>query len=230
MPKKSQKPLRELADTFYDWAECRWEFQRRNEAYRVWWRQNRPRENLKYPDPNLSFEQVIDMLKQNAQIFAEKLVKKKNISKDKQDEAESNTFSAAIFSFIFPDAIKIDINNDTLRLELKIDFRKINSISPLIELVSLAIRDHHRFLNKLNLLEAGKPQTYWKDWRRILIVGDLKRSGKKRLEIAKELSQKGLIPPIRLKNREESVIRSISDDWNKYKYLVDKGYLDITYP
>jgi hypothetical protein len=79
-------------------------------------------------------------------------------------------------------------------------------------------------------LKSGKPQTYWKDWKRILFVGDMKRSGKKRKEIAKGLTKEGLIEPIRWKKRPESVIRSISADWKKYKYLVDGGYKDITYP
>jgi hypothetical protein len=124
MPKKSQKALRELTDTFYEWAACRWEFQRRNEAYRKWWQQNRPSENLKYPDPDLSFEQLIDLLKQNVKIFADKLVKKKYIPMEKQEEAESQTYSIAIFQIIFTEAIAIDINNDMSTLEMKIDFRK----------------------------------------------------------------------------------------------------------
>ena len=63
MPKKSQKSLRDFTEIFRDWFECRWEFQRRNEVYRHWWQQNRPEENLKYPDPDISFEQLIDMFK-----------------------------------------------------------------------------------------------------------------------------------------------------------------------
>jgi hypothetical protein len=230
MPKKSQKSLKELTKIFFQWAECRWEFQRRNEAYRLWWHQKRPSENLKYPDPDLSFELLVDALRNNSKIISEKLIKKGEIPEDSLDEVESQLFSSAIFQFSFPDAVKIDVNDDLSTLELKIDFKKINSLSPLTDMVGLIIRDHHRLLTQLNLLPSDKSQTYWKDYKRILIIGDLKRSGKKRKEIAEELAKNRLIPPSRWKNRPDSVIRSISDDWKKYKYLVDGGYKDITYP
>jgi hypothetical protein len=231
MPKKSKKSVNDLKQSFYDWAECKWEFQRRSEAYRLWWSKNRPKQNLKYPDPDLNFDQLIDLLKENSKAFANQIANGEYISEEEQNKTRSEAFSIGIFQFLFPEAIEMDIKKDNMStLELKIDFNKINSITHLVDLVGLLIRDHHRLLTQLELPKKSKSQTYWKEWKRILAVGDMKRAGLTGEEIAGELARKRLIEPRRWRDKPESVLRAVYDDLKKYKYLVDKGYNEIRYP
>ena len=196
---------------YYNWAKYQWEFKRRSPAYKKVYelyikKHGVPSYNsfTDYPDPSLSFEELID----------------KNV------ESLSNYGNLASligYLLISPKSVSYNFFDDEGTLKIEIDFKVINSIKTLKEYVGKIIDDSYHLMKESKQLPKKKKKSMI-DFDVILQVGDLKREGKKNREIAE------IIDSRKYKEKPESAIRLIAYYHKKYLELINGGYIDITYP
>jgi hypothetical protein len=173
-------------------------------------------------DPNQSFEEITG----------------RQFCKDETDWLHSLCFFDNEFQDIHSKAVKVlnsqdrgenkpwfvtrlgNIRNIDSYLDLHIDFDKINSLSKLKKEISELVNEHYKAYQKLQ----GKSQLYTGiDYDLILKIGDMKdRESLTYNEIIEKVFPDDVDP--------ESARIKVIQHYNRYRELVDTGYINLTFP
>jgi hypothetical protein len=193
---------------YYNWAKYQWEFKRRSPEYKKIYQKHIKEHGapsstqfIAYPDPSLSFDEIMNTLESSEPTWA--------------------NFHA--YLMLTPMSVTTYHGEDSAKLKITIDFKRINSVESVKKYVAKKIDDAYLEMKKLKVLPKKKKKSMV-DFNLILQVGDLKREGKKNREIAE------IIDPRKYKENPESAIRLIAYYHKKYLKLINGGYIHITYP
>jgi hypothetical protein len=206
----------------YKWAKYRWEFMRRNPKAIT--ALSKLSEETGFPFCDFILGPAAAGLNANSRkgsFWSPELTFEGMISKIRKNDP-GLTGEILVESLVEPDSIKFFPDKAKLTIEINLDL--VWSVESLKKVASKAIGNYYAAAAKEgNLSPKNRPNM--SDFDTILIVGDMKRSGKKNREIAKK------IYPRKFAENPESCLRLVVYYFKKYKELVDQGgFRHFVYP
>jgi hypothetical protein len=160
-------------------------------------------------DPKKSFEEIVgsdlpeELPKKNLQLSNQQLM---------------GLFLASLINP--PSAHFLDFDSDEPeKLSIEIDFKFVNSISILKRQIADEIQEHY----DSELKDQKQKKMSGPGYEVILRVGELKESGMTFEQIAEK------IDPIKYKEKPVSTTRNMGHYFKKYKYLINGGYINMTF-
>jgi len=207
-----------------DWARYRWEFMRRSKKLKAAYRAVlKLRQRAKGPNPSTKYHGTPEHLKEMhlGHKFGIPLPYEiigfpdPDKSFDKIINESPNLLSFQVQTRMPMQSVSFGYNpDDRTKVNIKINFDKVNSVQDLKDFVCAKIDEHHAMY--------GGARANKTNYDQILKIGELKEQGLKNTEIAAEIYPQD----VDLGNAARKVSRLLK----KFNELVNGGYQDLTFP